>query len=575
MRTRGRHAARGWAAPLMCITCFAALAAPAPPPSGYLAPGDVVSRLQDVAAASDRAHMVEIAKTDEGRGVFALAIGENDAAGRPGILILADPDGDRPIASQIACNLAERLASSDELTGVASVYIVPVANPDGAARAFAGEDPWRGWPVDEDRDGRTDEDPAEDLNDDGHVLQMRVADPTGKWRVDEHDPRAMVEADAPKGEVGGYRLLTEGIDNDSDRGLNEDGPGGVRLDANWPHRWQEHARDAGPFQLSEPETHGLIEFMLSRPNISVVIVLGSEDNTADAVDGADDSDPDSTEPLKDDADLLKLLGDRLWDGEDAKPRGAAHSHGGFADWAYYQFGALVIESAVWSPPLDADEKDADETQADDPDGDTSADDNGEDDSGGDAEDDGEEDDDMSDAVKLLAWGDATYAGAAFVDWSPFRHPDLGDVEIGGWLPLTLHNPPADAIAGLVDRWETFVLSLADDLPRVEWVKVEVSEAADRLFDARATLVNGQLFPTVTVMGERTRRPLPIRVSLELPEGGELVAGRARHTVARLKGRGDAREFRWLYRLPRGVPDARIRAISQAAGQAVVELEVTR
>ncbi|MBT5532600.1 hypothetical protein HOK31_06030, partial [Candidatus Poribacteria bacterium] len=451
MRERGRSAARcGWGAALMFLALSHALATSEPPPAGYTAPDELVKRLHAVVAASDRAEMREIAQTDEGRGLFVVAIGAGETAGRPGLLILADPDGDRPIASQVAFHLAERLATSAAaVTRVASVYVVPVANPDGAAHAFGGEEPWRGWPIDEDRDGRTDEDPAEDVNGDGFALHMRVPDPTGAWRQDASDSRAMVEADAAKGEMGGYRLLREGIDNDSDRDLNEDGPGGGLLEANWPHRWQQHARDAGPFQLSEPETHGLIEFMLAHPNISVVIVLGSEDNTAEPSDGAEDVDASSTGPLTADADMLKLLGERLWEDVDAKPRGADDGHGGFADWAYYQFGALVVESAVWSPPLDA----LDEADEDD----------GADESEQDVSEEKDEADDPSDEAKLLAWNDTAYAGAAFAPWTPFRHAELGDVEIGGWRPLTLHNPPAESIPALVDQWVGFVASLADDL----------------------------------------------------------------------------------------------------------------
>jgi hypothetical protein len=564
MRRRTRSRACGaWVALLLCASWSRGAVAAEPPPAGYIAPDDLVARVEALVVASTTAQMHEVARTDEDRGLFVVAIGEEETPGRPGVLIVADPDGDRPIASQVALGLIEHLLSADaRITQVASVYVVPVANPDGAAHAFAGENPWRGRAVDDDRDGRTDEDPAEDINDDGLVLQMRVPDPTGAWRRDETDQRAMVEADRAKGEAGGYRLLTEGVDNDADRVTNEDGIGGVRLEANWPHRWREHARDAGPFQLSEPESHGLIEFMLAHPNISTVIVLGSEDNTAEPTDGVADANPDSTEPLTDDASLLRLFGERLWDGVDEKPRGAEHGAGGFADWAYYQYGALVVESAVWSPPLDV-------PDPDDSEGDES------DDEAAEADEDEGESPTPSDEAKLLAWNDATYAGDAFATWSPYEHPELGAVEIGGWLPLTRHNPTAEAIPALVARWAGLVASLADDLPRIEWVKVEVVEAADRLFDARATLMNGRLLPTMPVMGERTRRPLPIRVRLELPDGAELVAGRSVHTVGRLDGGGDSREFRWVYRLPRGLPDARLRAVSQAAGEAVTELEASR
>ncbi|MFC1575855.1 hypothetical protein ACFL5A_04355, partial [Gemmatimonadota bacterium] len=33
---------------------------------------------------------------------------------------------------------------------------------------------------------------------------------------------------------------------------------------------------------------------------------------------------------------------------------------------------------------------------------------------------------------------------AFVDWSTFQHPDLGEVEIGGFIPYATTNPPRGA-----------------------------------------------------------------------------------------------------------------------------------
>ena len=36
-----------------------------------------------------------------------------------------------------------------------------------------------------------------------------------------------------------------------------------------------------------------------------------------------------------------------------------------------------------------------------------------------------------DGVKLLKWQDEKLEGKLFVDWHPFNHPQLGEVEIGG------------------------------------------------------------------------------------------------------------------------------------------------
>ena len=32
----------------------------------------------------------------------------------------------------------------------------------------------------------------------------------------------------------------------------------------------------------------------------------------------------------------------------------------------------------------------------------------------------------------MRWNDEVMHGAAFVDWQPFQHPQLGPVDIGGW-----------------------------------------------------------------------------------------------------------------------------------------------
>lgn len=508
-------------------------------PEGYISPANAIAKVQEL-GQKEGVKIIQIATTPGGRQILALAFAEKDVPGRPAILIVADPTGDRPVGTQIALALCEAKIDSP-LFNAATVYVVPVANPDAAEHAFTGGDPWRGGAVDEDRDGLMDEDPPEDLNGDGLILQMRIADPTGEWCMDNNDPRSMRRANRDKGESGGWRLLREGIDNDSDRQFNEDGHGGVQLEANWPHRWREHDIPSGRFQLSEPETHGLADFMLERPNIVLVIVLGAEDNISQPPEGIDKVEPQSTEPLKQDAALIKLLADRILKDVKDRPRTAEHGSGNFADWAYYHFGALVLESSVWSAP--ADEKESKET---------------------------DDKDKASDDVKLLRWNDLVLAGKGFVNWTPFKHPQLGDVEIGGWKPFVQNNPPAGEIEALAKQWISFLDSLAGDFARLSWEKMEVRELGGGIYDARITLVNNG-GPTGSQMSEITRRPLPLRILLELPEGSKLLIGRRIHSIPRMKGLGDYREFRWVYKLPEGADPARVRVVSQTAGEAIAVL----
>jgi murein tripeptide amidase MpaA len=45
-------------------------------------------------------------------------------------------------------------------------------------------------------------------------------------------------------------------------------------------------------------------------------------------------------------------------------------------------------------------------------------------------------------LKTLAWNDGELDGEGFVDWTPFEHPQLGRVEMGGLkTKFTAQNPP--------------------------------------------------------------------------------------------------------------------------------------
>src|SRR5574341_1052610 len=74
-------------------------------------------------------------------------------------------------------------------------YIVPRVNPDGAEWALADSPKvirsvTRPYPFAEDHiDGLVQD---EDIDGDGRILQMRVEDPNGAWKVHPDDPRLMI-----------------------------------------------------------------------------------------------------------------------------------------------------------------------------------------------------------------------------------------------------------------------------------------------------------------------------------------------------------------------------------------------
>jgi hypothetical protein len=100
----------------------------------------------------------------------------------------------------------------------------------------------------------------------------------GNLIPDPKDSTGRIMKRVPAGK-GIYLSSSEGIDNDGDGRINEDGIGGLDLHRNYPENWRPETEQtgrgytqsgAGEFPLSETETRAVVNFLLGHPNISVV-----------------------------------------------------------------------------------------------------------------------------------------------------------------------------------------------------------------------------------------------------------------------------------------------------------------
>ncbi|MCP5047900.1 MAG: hypothetical protein GY940_12060, partial [bacterium] len=196
----------------------------------------------------------------------------------PAVFVAANMDGSVHIASEGALYLAQLILKKAEERKDKTWYILPLGNPDAAARYFKKPlriDSRNNRPYNDDMDDRTDEDGPDDLDGNGIITKMRVKDPQGQWIPVSGDPRLMKRADWTKGEKGIYKLYTEGIDNDKDGKYNEDGPGGVNVGINFPHLFKHYTKTAGQWAGSEEETFHLFKFIYQHPEIGMTLYLGS------------------------------------------------------------------------------------------------------------------------------------------------------------------------------------------------------------------------------------------------------------------------------------------------------------
>ncbi len=395
--------------PLVLAATFAALTAAAGPdyPDGR----ELTARLMTL-AREDRAELLEIGASAGGQKLRVLAIAPAGARKDVGaVLVVANPGGTTPLASLAAVVLAESVLATT--TGPAAEvrwFILPLANPDGFDRCVdrpRAEDGRNLTPVDDDRDGAEGEDPPDDLDGDGLIATMLLADPLGTWLIDPASGIAR-EAVAARGERGLYLKEREGRDDDGDGRYNEDGRGGVVLDRNLPHRFAPWTADGGRWPADQPESRALLEFVFAHPEIAQVLVLGAS-NTLLQVPPPEPAplsgsqsvrvpprvaealrlDPAQMYPVDDvlaaarQAHLpdytpervrgLLSLGareypqpaDLTWWREassrhaaDLAARGLGNPRlpapppppGSVAEWAYYQFGVVSFAVDLWSPP---------------------------------------------------------------------------------------------------------------------------------------------------------------------------------------------------------------------------------
>ena len=352
--------------------------------------------------------------------------------------------------------LTSRYGTEQEITELVdsrAFYVVPIVNPDG--RAISVDTPenhrWNIRPVDEDGDGLMDEDPPEDLDGDGRMLQMRLLDPEGSWSIHPTDPRRMVRGDAaarPR-----YRMEREGIDNDGDGRFNEDRVGGVDLNRNFPANWSAAQFASGPSRSPNPRptrsSPTSPRGRTSRPSTRSTPAAASFSVSRPWADQDFEFPRADIEEYRGIAeDGIALTGYRNFAVE-KKPIVDLMSpgHGVFNDWASKVFGVLAITTEMWAHALGQ---------------------------GQDA---------------LFSWNDQVLGGRGFIDWYPLDHPELGRVELGGWDRWSTSSPPEPMIAAEVDRNVRWVFTFAEKTPRVAIRQASATRLAGDVIRVDAVVAN--------------------------------------------------------------------------------------
>jgi hypothetical protein len=513
----------------------------------YLNHADLTQAVRGlVSRHGDLASLSSLAKTDAGRDVWLLTLGRRQGADvntRPALLLVANLEANHLIGSAAALYAAEHLlaaygsdAGITKLLDERTVYVIARANPDGAELAFtltAYETPYKPYRGAAATGGLNVRELGRDLNGDGLVTLMRVRDPEGDMMADSADPRVLRRADRTRAERGLWKVMVEGIDPDDVDARVAMGSDGVDLNRNFPHEYLYFQPHTGPHMVSEVESRALADFVHDRHNIAAVLTFSFYDNLRSpppsqrAVPQGVTGNPPAvpTNILPQDRPFFEYVSGRFRALTGLRGEGADNEAGSFPQFVYYQLGLPSFTTPVWTLPAAASAG-----------------------SGGGAGGGGSQAPARGGAasrdVRWLAHLDSLGVDG-FVDWTPARHPTLGEVEVGGFRPNVRVNPPPALIREVAQRHAVFAAWLGEQLPRVEVVETKIEARGDNVFLVTATLANEQYLPTQLAMGQRVRFNRPITVRLLPAAGVTVLTGNPQQQIPRLEGMGGRAQFTWL------------------------------
>ena len=600
---KSRRFLRAWIASVILIVSFESSLAASILPQNYHTFSELSKFLSDIVEQhQDIAALQSIGKTRSGMDIWMVKISnlkKVEELERPAICVVANLEGNHIVGSEMALftiqHLLENYGKIDSITQLIDTqtfYIIPRVNPEAAESMFKRpliEQQTNFTPVDDDFDGRADEDGPEDLNEDGYITLMRIPDSLGSMIPDPDEPRLLRKADPAKSETGRYRIETEGFDNDGDGKINEDMPGGVDINRNFPQEYPEYEHDAGPFMGSESETQAILNFISMHKNISVLLTYSFYDNLlqmpmtkgkskSQITRKQDDRSPDSRSQRSRPREVVTEISEqdipyfneisaqyKKLTKIEAKPD-QPQAKGALHQWAYFQQGIWAFSARVWWQPKiepeeskqdsskDVKSKSIEQDSSETPDKGTIK---------KHRERKKEDSDTLTADRQWLKLSDEKYGGDAFIEWRSFEHPRLGKVEIGGFKPYFRRNPPAEQLLDLGPKHALFLAYLAGLLPEVKIAKVDIDKKGTGVYLISAEISNTGYLPTVPDMAIQTDATPPTRVTLT-PNSCQLLSGEVNTFIKYLPGSGHRHKIEWLVHGTKG-SSLKIQLFSPKAG----------
>jgi len=502
----------------------------------YYSYDEMTAQLHALAAAYPRlAKLQSIAHSLQGREIWVVEITNPDtgpASEKPGYYIDAQIHAEEHATSAAAVyavwHLLVNYGKDEEVTRLVDTqvfYIIPRINPDGAELSL--QPPYYNWcgngrflPGADRMEGLI----PEDINGDGFIVWMRVPDSKGEWKKSARNPDVMVQRQP--GEEGGdyFRLYPEGLIRNFDGvDVKVEKPSDGNMNRNFPTNWSPQEYGAGTHPLSEPEAAGMAKFILDHPNICGMCAYHTHGGL---ILRPSMTRPDSAMGARD-INLYKEIGKvgteltgypTISIYEDFTPDKTKARRGGLMDWTYEEMGIISFGIELWDIERAAGVDKVgymnlyprtEEIQQK-----------------------------VYDYVRKHA------PDKGWRDWTPFDHPQLGAIEIGGMVNIwSYRNPPEALLENVCRQNVLFNLHHAAAAPRVLIDHVAITKLEGSLYKVRAVVSNHGYLPTnLSDVAIENQVAKPVRVAITI-EGGEVIMNPQTADLGNLAGRNE-RLYPW-------------------------------
>ena len=468
--------------------------------------------------------------TPKGRHVYAVTLSIGDPAAKPAYYIDGNTHAGEVTGSMAAMHTIDYLLTNMDsdpkihaLLERVTIYVIPRLSPDGAERYLTSAYSLRS--VDRPYLSKTQQPGLyeEDMDQNGIIAMMRVPSPYGAWKKDPHNEAVMIKRAPDDLEGEFYQVYAEGCVEGEVTNPLKVAPAlwGLDFNRNYPFGWYTENRQpgAGPYPLSNPENKAVVDFVLSHPNIGGVATHHTNGGIILYPPGTQSSSKASKKDMRFFREIGAMGTEEMGYGcinifDSFFTDQEAYSSGAFDDWCYQSQGIpaytielwdLEVRSGCGCPwPVPKEPKTTAQK--------------------------------AEDYARILA-GCQENAPEAILPWRHFDHPQLGDVEIGGFdFKMTYQNPPRSFLCQEVEKATRFTLRMAATVPCLKITNLKQYQVGEDVWKIELSLANTSYLPTyVSDMLMELKLPHAIEVKLETE--AEIVMGEKCQTIERLEGYG--------------------------------------